>query len=59
MEELRKLMEDLRITGNPAEIRTEYLRNRSLERYWYASLLGMGKYIGGRWSSGFLLVTSV
>jgi hypothetical protein len=30
-EGLRKIMKNLRIAGVPAEIRTEYIRNRSLD----------------------------
>jgi hypothetical protein len=59
MEGLRKIMKNLKIAGIPGEIRTEYLNNRSLESYRYASLLDMWKCVGGRSSLGFLSVASV
>jgi hypothetical protein len=40
LEELRKTKKPLSITGLPAEVRTQYLRNMRLDCYRYASLFG-------------------
>jgi hypothetical protein len=45
LEGSRKITNDLRIAGDPTEIRTEHLANLCLELYLYNSLFDVSLYV--------------